>query len=139
MHKFNKPLSTIQISNILIEKRPLLNKNSIRAIIGSYLIKVEGNLWILPEWSKRFSYLELIIRKKKLNNRTPQYRIEQIEAIKDYLNKKSENKDYAPSIISALKSKSKKYTKQSFYNLFKLENYFSKEFDITYCSFICRK
>ena len=69
MHKFNKPLSTIQISNILIEKRPLLNKNSIRAIIGSYLIKVEGNLWILPEWSKRFSYLELIIRKKKLNNR----------------------------------------------------------------------
>jgi hypothetical protein len=129
MHKFNKPLSTIQISNILIEKRPLLNKNSIRAIIGSYLIKVEGNLWILPEWSKRFSYLELIIRKKKLNNRTPQYRIEQIEAIKDYLNKKSENKDYAPSIISALKSKSKKYTKQSFYNLFKLENYFSKEFE----------
>lgn len=129
MHKFNKPLSIIQITEEVLNKRPLLNKKSIKAIIGSNLIKVDGELWILPEWLKRFSHLELTKRKKVLNKNTPKYRVEQVEAIRDHLNKKEDNKDFAPNIIKTLISKSDRYTKQSFYSLFNLDDEFNKEFD----------
>ena len=54
------------------------------------------------------------------------HRIKQLEDVIQYLNNKSENKEYASKLIKDLEPLNEKYSSQSFYKLFENENYFEK-------------
>lgn len=127
LYKLNKPSTYDEIFEVIEEDRPNIKENSVRAIVGRDCLKVTGNNWILPEWKQKYSNLAFVKRKKRVNTTEPEHRTEQRALVIKYLVKKLGKKELASKIIKDISPLDSRFSKVSFYKLFKQEEYFIKD------------
>ena len=127
LYRLNKPSSLKEITKEVEKDRANVKENSIHILLSKICYKTVNNNYILKDWKSKYPELEIKEKRKSLKKRNPpSYRINQLDNVVHYLDKKAENKEYASKIIKDLEPLNEKYTSQSFYKLFENENYFQK-------------
>jgi DNA-directed RNA polymerase delta subunit len=127
LQTLDKPSTTREIIDLVQQKRADLKSDTISSIIGMFCIRVQKNKWILPEWREKYADLPLAKRRvRKRKQGESRQKMEQRQAIINYLKEQPNQEEYASAIVNKLVPESEKIKKPPFYRHFNDEQYFSK-------------
>lgn len=126
LYLLDRPSTTTEIINIIKVERPQLKDSSIRSLISRDCLRVEGEKFILPEWTQRYPNLSLTKRRRLIITKEREHITLLRQRIIEHLNKQNSQVDLAVKILASVLPTSPKFNKQALYKIFREKDYFNR-------------
>jgi hypothetical protein len=129
MYSLNRPSNKEEIISVVHQIRPQANRKSLIILIGKVCNATEDGNYILPEWRRRYPYLILKPKIRRIVTNEPEHHNILREEIITLLDRQENKSLAAREIIKRIDINNRRIKRPLFYKIFQDERFFRKSHD----------